>query len=282
MSVKEENLLKALSDMEAIAKSGVSEGMGGKGNVVPKSTSQANGGLSGEGDPKPVSVTAKGQDEDDNDFDFEEFESDVEKGGGKKKKTLSEWAKEEEDEEAHKGMSADEDDESMDDDDEAYKGKKKMKDKACKGTVADLIKSEMGEVLNISPFLEELVDQVSDAEQDLRKSVIELAEQQDVHNKTLRKSVVAMGNLVLDIKKSLDTLMDQPTTDRRSVLSKSEVVERFEEAAPTLSKHQVLDAMVNLVQKGQLNSIEVARYETTNSMEPSVRKAVEDELRKSA
>lgn len=296
--MREEQLLKAISDMEAIAKGkDVSPGMSGKGNDVPRTTSQANGGLSGEGDQGEMAVTAsspayasKGDEEE---FDFDSLDSDdsTAKGGnGKKKKSLVDWAKEEEDEEAHKGDYGDDDDESMDDsdsdsgDDDAddEDDDKKVTEKgyrAVKGnneTLADLVKSDasMGPVVDVAPFLERLLDQVSDALENQNRAIADIGQQVNSQQRVLK----ALGNVSLENKNLLKSFGDQPAGDRRSVLSKSEMVDRFEEAAPDFSKAEVLDAMVDLCQQGKVNPVAVSRYETTNTMEPEIRKSVEGHL----
>lgn len=304
MSVKEKNLLKALSDMEAIAKGGVSPGTSGEGNKTPTSTSQANGGLSDEGNKKELSVSAKKSDDEDEGVDDADFEAllegegvdtdDVEKAkkGKKRKQSLSQWAKEEE-EEHSKGLDGDEDDDfekandddsdddDDDSDDETEKCAKKSVGDLNRDSLSDLVKATDagGPVVDVSPFLETLVDQVSDADMQVRKALTDMYEEQSQYNEGLRKSVVALGNLVLDINKKIDGFGDLPVGERKTVLSKSEIHERFEEEnEPDFTKAQVLDAMCDLAEAGKVTPIDVSRYETTNTMEPPVAKAVNDHL----
>lgn len=291
MQVREEQLLKALSDMEAVAKgSDVSPGMSGKGNKIPTTTSQANGGLSGEGDQSELSVTssspayaAKGAGGEDEEFDFDQLDDDdTSKAVKGKGKTLAQWAKEEAAEEAHKSEDEDEDDESMDEDeDEDVEKCSRTK----KSTIADIIKSETstGPIIDVAPFIETLVDQVSDSDQEVKKALLQLAKQQNSQRRVLK----AMGNLMLELRKGMGQVLNAPATVRKSVLSEADLddvhsQERFRQTGMDFSKSDVLDAMVELAQAGRINTIDVSRYETTNTMEKDVRKAVEDHLRKSA
>jgi len=279
--VKEEQLVKALSQMEAIAK-------GDPKGKLPKTTDAANGGFSTEGDAGEMGVGG------------EPNLSDMGKATkGGKKKTLADWAKENSEEtsseEVSKAMNNEDEsedeseeeessEEMSEDEEEMSKASKKKSKLARKSTIANLIKSDAaaGPVVDVSPFIEHLVDQVSDAEHDLRKAIVGMREEQGLYNNAFRKSIVAMGNLILDIKKGLDEIRDLPAATRKSVLSKSEVFERFEEERPDFSKSQVLDAMLQMAQAGKIKPIDVTRYETTNSMDGNVRKSVEDFLRKSA
>jgi hypothetical protein len=135
-------------------------------------------------------------------------------------------------------------------------------------------------VVDASGFVEKLVDEVSEAEADLRKSILGFQEEQHFQNKAVRKSLTALGNLVLEISERLKTVEDSPVGVRKSVLSKSEISERFEPEFD-FNKSQVLDALVELAQRGVVQPVDVSRYEGTNSMDPPVLKAVQDHLRKS-
>ena len=240
----ENDLVKALAAMENLAKGG--EGTG----KLPKTTAQANGGFSDVGDKTEMGVTD----------------------------SLEGWAskamppKKDEDDES----SSDEDDDSSSDSDDSVSKSQ---------TITDLIKSnpQASGVYDVSPFIESLVDTVSTSDMQLRKALVAMRDEQTGFNSGLRKSMVAMGNLVLEMKKGLDQILDAPAGQRRAVLSKSEVVERFEPEAPDFSKAQVLDTMCNMLEKSipGITSIDVSRYEMTNTMEPDVRRAVENVLRKS-
>jgi len=294
MTVREEQLLKALSDMEGIAKgSDVSPGMTGKGNDTPKTTSQANGGLSGEGDQGELAVSAKspafsakseaGEDEE---FDFDAFEDEgvAKATKGKKKKTLSEWAKEEEAEDAHKGDYGDDDeseDESEGSEDEDDMEKCKTRKAKKSQSIADLMKSDSasGAVIDVSPFIETLVDQVSDSDAEVKKALIGLGKQQGSQQRVMK----ALGNLMLDINKKLETIVEAPAGIRKSVMNAADMeeVERFPQTPQyDVSKQDVLDTMINMVKGGQLDPIHVTRYEMTDTMEPEIRKSVEDNLLK--
>lgn len=276
-NLREEQLLKALSDMEGIAK-GEDSGMTGVGNKTPTTTAQANGGLSDEGDKQELAVTAKSVEEDE--------DAGIEKGKKGKKMSLKEWAEEEETEHADMdkgGYGDDDEDESMDDDDDDDdEGESMDKGSKCKKSmdISDLLKSDtdVGPVIDAVPVIEQFVDAVSESDNELRKSVDHLSRRLGGQQNVLK----AMSKVLLGMQETLGNLMDQPANSRRTVLSKAEIHERFEDEGPQFSKSQVLDAMVNLCQRGQVTPVDVSRFEVTSSMEPNVRKAVEDELKKSA
>lgn len=256
--MNEEKLVKALSELEEVVEKGDPKGK------MPKSTDEANGGLSTEGDKSEMATTGS-----------------VTKAVKGKKKTLTQWAKEEEEEEAHKAVAADEDSEDEESDEESES--EESEDETSKSTISDIMKSDTasGPVLDVAPFLETLVDTVSEADMELRKALVELHEEQSEFNSALRKAVVGIGNLVLEMKEDMADVMNRPAGTRKSVLSKSDVIERFEEETPSFSKSQVLDTMIDLVQKGQIDALSPTIYETSNFMDPTVKDKVETALRKS-
>ena len=243
----EQQLVKALADMEALA---------GKGDrtisdKLPKTTDQANGGFSNEGDPNALATT------------------------GSEGSPLDDWTR--------KGgapAAGDDDSESSSSDSESSSSD----DPASKATISDIIKSNSASspVVDVSPFLETLVDTVSTSDMQLRKALVAMKDEQSGFNDSLRKSVVALGNLTLEIKKSLDQLMDAPAGQRRAVLSKSEITEPFEQPQADFSKSQILDTMFDLLKSGEqgITPVDITRYEGTNDMEPNVRRLVEGALRK--
>lgn len=284
MAIKEKSLMKALSEMEAIAK-------GGKGKL-PKTTAEANGGLSNEGDKQELAV--KGEDEDD--FDEEQVSEDeaseeaVEKAHKKgKKKGLVEWAKEEESEEAHKGHGSDDEESEDESESESEEPPMKKGKKVKKSTIADLVKSDSqaGAVVDVSPLIENLVDQVSEAVEDMRKSIDDSRDEQSGFNRALAKAVNLTAQSVLALNKRFDGIEDLPAGSRRTALTKGEVQERFDEGGEggdvlDFNRHQVLDAMTDLAKSGSIPTIDVTRYETTGTMDPDVLKKVENHLKKSA
>jgi len=278
MQVREEQLVKALTEMETIAKGG----NGGK--AMPKTTAEANGGLSHVGDK--TELAAKGNDAD----DFEQEEDVAIKGGRK----LGKWAKDDTStsssddsdstSKACKGIQADDDSDDDSSDDESSSDDSTSGTMAKKSTIADLIKSDAvaGPVVDVSSFVERLVDEVSEAEHELRKSVLEFQDEQTAQNRAVRKALTAMGNLVLEINNRMKGIEDAPAGTRKSILSKSEISERFEEPRYDFDQNQVTEALIELAQSGKVNPVDVTRYESTGTMENNVRKALEDHLRKSA
>lgn len=97
--------------------------------------------------------------------------------------------------------------------------------------------------------------------------------------KPMQKALVAMGNLLLDIKKSLDAFGGQPSRPGpksvTSIVKGGAVVERF----PTqFSKSDVLDALCNLAEKGEAPHTAVSEYETVGTMDPEVKRRVDSYL----
>jgi hypothetical protein len=290
---------KALSDMEAIAKGG-STGH----SKTPKSTTEANGGLSSEGDKGELSVTG------DLNGTPAAGVAKASKGG---KKNLKQWAKDDESsssesssDNARKGGDEDEDDDDIDkavEDDseesssesesESTSGEPPVKKGKTKksASLADLMKSDssVGPVVDVSPFIEGLVDQVSDADTRLRKSVKLMHEEQRAFQRAEAKVLGALAKSIQEVQERLGGIENAPVGARKSVLTKSEVNERFTENGAGIgsddfefSKPQVLDALVELAKSHQIEPLEVSRYETTDSMELGTQRKVEEFLTKSA
>jgi hypothetical protein len=276
----EEQILKALSEMEAIAK-------GGSGKL-PKSTSEANGGLSNEGDKGEMSVSAKKGGKTLAQWVQETDESDAQKGA-------EESDFEDEDEDVFKAESDDDDESSSDDEDEESSSDDESEDeppmkkgKARKSSISDLMKSDSsaGPVIDISPFIEGLVDQVSDSDMGLRKAVVALQNEQRAFNRAQSKVLSLMAKSMIAMQERMEGFENLPAGGRRSVVSKSEIDERFDEgvgsAGFAFNRDQVLDAMTELVKSHQIEPIEVTRYEVTSSMEQDTQRKVEQFLNKSA
>jgi len=264
VEVREDQLLKALADMEAFAK-----GEGSAGKTLPKTQKQSNGGFSTVGDSEELA--AKGGEDD----EFED-ESPV------AQQTLAEWASEDA-EKAFGGDEESEDEESSESEDEESSDEDAEEDTRKSQSVADLVKSHGvgGPFMDASPFIETLVDQVSDSDLQLRKSVLDMQRKQDQFNSKLSKAIVALGKSVMTLNAQLQEFGGQPVGMRKSVLAKSELSERFEQGFD-FSKSQVLDAMVELCKSGRLQPIEVSKYETTNAMDAKVAHAVSEFLQQRA
>jgi hypothetical protein len=149
--------------------------------------------------------------------------------------------------------------------------------------------------MDASPFLEGLVDNVSDEIDGMRKAIVYVQDmnmaamsEQGAFNQKLSKAIVAMGNLITEQNEMLKSLGGRPAGVRKSVTNVSEVHERFEKSGAgaggefQFDRNTVLRKAVEMVEQGKLPGTVVIGYETTGSMEPQFQKSVYDELLKSS
>jgi len=221
-----------------------------------------------------------------------------------KKLSLKEWAEQGSEESAHKGEDGDdfeevaEDEEDIDkavddddsesessDDEESSEDDEPPVKKAKKSTdIADIMKSDgaNGGLIDVSPFIESLVEQVSESDQRLRKSVIALRDESRAYNRAQSTVINILAKAMVKLEKSLEAFGDLPAGERQTALSKSEVEERFEAPAFQFSRGQVLDAMFELTKSNQISGLAVTNYESFGSMESDVLAKVEAYFKKSA
>lgn len=124
----------------------------------------------------------------------------------------------------------------------------------------------------VSAFLEALTDATTESVDRLSKSNSEFQNEQRDFNAKMQKTMVAMGNMLLDMKKSQADAGEEPVTVRpRAVLSKSEVTERFEAnggEARQFDRSQTLDALTELAVKGDVPMLVVSAYEASGFVDP--------------
>lgn len=127
----------------------------------------------------------------------------------------------------------------------------------------------------VSAFLEALTDATTESVDRLAKSQMDFQNEQRAFNAKMQKAMVAMGNMLLKTQKSMVDAGEQPVVARpRSVLSKSEVAERFNDAgteanAPRYTKSQTLDALTELAVKGDVPALVVSAYEASGHVDPT-------------
>jgi hypothetical protein len=269
--VNEEALLKALDKLEK----GVSSG---EANPLPKKQAGANGGFSqesvGEGPTADVGIPDGSDDDDPTEGKSLGDDSDLEKA---------------EDEESEGGEDEDtsEEEESSPEEETAKSLREGIEED-------DVVKS----AIEVSDFLERLVDQTVESVDGLHKSFSLLKKSQRDFNGDLRDAVVAIGNEVMRVSKSLDQITEalgnQPVGRARAQMSKSlqasavqagnqQLVQpRFdgdEGGEFEFSKSQALEALMTLAQTGKVHPIVVTEYETSGSLPQQVQDLVMQKLR---
>ena len=136
----------------------------------------------------------------------------------------------------------------------------------------------------VSAFLEALTDATTESVDRLAKSQADFQNEQREFNVKVQKALVAIGNMMLGVKKSQAEYEEAPVSPRpRAVLSKSEVAERFaavaDNDAPRYTKAQTLDALTDLAVKGDVPSLVVSAYESSGFVDPSYVGLVNNKLK---
>lgn len=153
---------------------------------------------------------------------------------------------------------------------------------------SDVATPEAQRTLDVTPFLAaqaETLDSLASAVNDLAKSIGGFGETDAV----LSKSVVEIGRGLVDTRKQIADLNESLNEIRKglrmpvrvapkSTLAKSDAVERFETAAPSLSKAQTASLITDLVIKGDLDPTAVSAYEATGWMSRETEAAVTKEI----
>lgn len=135
--------------------------------------------------------------------------------------------------------------------------------------------------MEVSQFLEELVDGVADSIDNLRKSYVDGTSQQSGFNQRLAKAIVEIGNEVIQLRKSVTDYGNEPASERKSVLTKSELEGRdfggeggndhHQGAGATqIQKSDVLSHLCDRAEKGEIPTEVVTEYELTNDLPPNI------------
>ena len=134
----------------------------------------------------------------------------------------------------------------------------------------------------VSEFMESLVDTTATSVDGLMKSVVRAQNEQRAFNAKVQNALIALGNAVVGVQKSLADAEEEPMQVRpRSVVSKSQIVQPFggEERSTSFSKAETLEALISLAEAKQVPPIAVSRYEADGSIEPSYIPAVSAKLK---
>jgi hypothetical protein len=97
--------------------------------------------------------------------------------------------------------------------------------------------------------------------------------EQATFNKSLAEAIVNIGHGVAGNLEQINQVAQAPAGPPKSQLRGGVQAIEKSFAGPkgdTISKSQKLDVMVDLVEKGQLNSLEVCKFETTGQLRPEV------------
>ena len=127
-----------------------------------------------------------------------------------------------------------------------------------------------------------LVDTTATSVDGLMKSVVRAQNEQRAFNAKVQNALIALGNAVVGVQKSLADAEEEPMQVRpRSVVSKSQIVQPFggEERSTSFSKAETLEALISLAEAKQVPPIAVSRYEADGSIEPSYIPAVSAKLK---
>jgi len=197
-----------------------------------------------------------------------------------------------------KGKDADEDDEGGDKDLPffAMQGKKGKKDEKedKKDDKDDMGKSmqaafessdTLNEGIDVSPFLAEFAKSFAYGLQGIearlgryinetiKKSIDEFAETQGEFNKSLAEAVVNIGHGINGAIEQTEAMVQAPARGPKSMMVDNSI-SKGGNNVDQLSKSQILDHMCDLVEKGQINSMEVIKFESTNTMSPGIQDIV--------
>ena len=172
----------------------------------------------------------------------------------------------------------------MDDDDDDDDDKKTSKSMRKSMEARQSIKK----AVEVSKFLEELVDANCDSFAGLSKSVTSFHKGQSEFNGSIRKALVAYGNEIVRLNGNLEALLNQPRGGgvHKSVLTKSDIADRNfrqsdgvdqggddTQSETKISKAQVSDLLYQWFTKGEIPGEAVTEFETTNRMtKPLARK----------
>jgi len=284
--VSEEALLKSLNELEEAVLKGGDELL----------DQDPEGGLSTEGEPlskkAPKGKADVAKADDGSSDDASDDEDDVNKGAD-----MSDDESEEDD------GSGDGDGDDMSDDESEEKPPMPMK-KGKKGMSKSLReRADEGETtakaIEVSDFIESMIDQASDAYADLQKAFsdevaslegrLEKSEAyQRNFNGRLAKGLVDIGKMLVDTNKLIKSLVNSPNPQmRKSILSADEIQEPSRGGGggdeTQLHPAKVAEWLFNKSMAGEIDSLLVTQYEVHRNIEAlpvQVRKALVNDLRK--
>ncbi len=297
--VTEDDVLKALDELESNVE---------KGDKIPDEMKNPNGGLATEGEDLESEISAsEGEPTQKGDKKtLEVFKGAKPKPKMKKTESMSEESGSEDDSESESESEEDmsKAESSSAGSEESVEKSSKKKEKVKKSSFRDRVEKqpELKKAMDVSNFLESLVDLVSDADSEMVKSIVELHDEQKGFNGKLAKAMISIGrrlvkseerneklfSMVESLTEKLEVLPD-PGRTRKSVLHKSEIMERnlagrgengeIDHNDPKVRK-AMLEWMMDKSMQGKLSPLIVTQYEQRLAISDSVLKAAEPDLRK--
>lgn len=151
-------------------------------------------------------------------------------------------------------------------------------------TAKSIMKSNEGvkKGIEVSEFLEGMVDSMVEATDDMHKSLVESTADQKSFNMKIAKGLVLLNEKLDRILDQQEELGDEPVTrvSKSGNMAKSQlgVVERFAPANTTHSKDDVLKALTLLSSEGSIPAVAVATYESSDELPPEYRQMVQRKL----
>lgn len=125
------------------------------------------------------------------------------------------------------------------------------------------------------PITEE-VAKSEDKSEDLKKAL----ETEKTEKEELKKAITQQSDLIKSLTDKVEKMAAQPAYDKRSV-STLEVIEKTEnENSQSVTKPQVLNALLELQRVGQATSFDVSKYESTNQLSKSLQETVKQHITK--
>lgn len=321
--VKETSLNKALDELE---------GQLSKGKLIPDEMKNPNGGLATEGTDIADEVSAsegeakkgkpevsslkkarkkKGMPAEMSDDSESEESSPEESGSEEDSDDMSKAGSEEGSDDVEKKYSASDESSSAESVSKAEassassmsKSKKKSmkKSRSVKKSLKEQAEKneDLRKAMDVSSFLEGLVDVVSEREAELTKALDDLREEQSGFNGKLAKALIAIGRKTSANEELLKALVERlegtpdPSRARKSILTKSEISERFgggegddrqEVRSNPNIRRQVLGALIQKAANGEVPMTLVTSFESNlpiGGEDAMIIKSITDELKKS-
>jgi len=142
------------------------------------------------------------------------------------------------------------------------------------GFLADFAKAFGAGLQNLDARTAGMIEQSTNAVlQQLGGYLDERFAEQAAFNKSLAEAVVNIGHGVAGNIEQTNQMAQAPAGPPKSHLRAVQPVQKSfagDQQGNQMSKSQKLDVMVDLVEKGQLNSLEVCKYESTGQLRPEV------------
>lgn len=142
------------------------------------------------------------------------------------------------------------------------------------GFLADFAKAFGTGLQNLDARTSSMIEQSTNAMlQQLGGYLDERFAEQAAFNKSLAEAVVSIGHGVAGTIEQTNQMAQAPAGAPKSHLRAVQPVQKSfagDQQGNQMSKSQKLDVMVDLVEKGQLNSLEVCKFETTGQLRPEV------------